>query len=467
MLTFKTQFPLNSDKEVDDLFEVGRIWLAGSPYSSLADDMAHATGICDGWTKTNSNEEIKFAKFINGHQLSALRHENLDDSSVRWVTEVACSKTENDFWVSVQLSVDSELPVEKIDYGKRPHILKTIMSEIGGGLDGPLPVSDRPIYLEDNQVDLAADIITANANYVMPIVYVSVDSHNKPFINPIKLSQWLSGMAHVVVEPTRSFSFQLMPLVYGENSYGGAVAIYWPDGIGKWLFMAKNEYAEPKAMQIAIAKKVRMSLLSQRTKRECTWSYIQEQKSKQRILELKESGSDKVDDYISAFDVELKSKDEEIQRLESEINRLRYNNVSSDANSPRKSRGLSLESNESDLYQGERLSIIVDALRQAIDSTEKHSRRNNVLEDLITSNVQEGEKESILGTLKRILQSYRSMNPSTKKELERIGFEILEDGKHYKLIFRGDQRYPFILAKTGSDHRGGMNSFSEIKKRLF
>ncbi|MEW6764247.1 MAG: hypothetical protein AB1344_00490 [Pseudomonadota bacterium] len=467
MLTFKTQFPLNESKSVDDLFETGRIWLAGSPHSSLASIMADATGIGDEWSAEAGGEKIRFIKHQDGEQFSALRHENVDPSGMRWVTEVACAKREKEFWISVQLSVDSELPVEKIDYGKRPHILKTILREIGGGVDGALTVSDRPIYLLDHQVDLAADVITANAGCLMPVVYVSAGNDGNNLVNAEQLAQWLSGMAHVFVEPSRGFSFELAPLVYRENAYGGAVAIYWPDGIGRWLFLPQGEFEDPRALQIAVAKKVRASLLSQRTKRECTWSYVLEQKSRKRIQELRESGSNKVDEYISAFDSELASKDEEIQRLEAEVNRLKYGYFEQSEGRKTQTTGLNLSADEMDLYQGERLSLVVEALATLLSSAEPHSRRYHVLNDLIKSNSRAGEKEVILESLKELLRTYREMESTTRSELERLGFVINEDGKHYKLIFRGEDRCPFVLAKTGSDHRGGLNSYKDIKKRLF
>lgn len=467
MLTFKTQFPINESKSADDLFETGRIWLSGSPHSSLASIMENATGIGDEWERETVSEKIRFITHQDGEEVSALRHENIDSSGVRWVTEVACAKQEKGFWISVQLSVDSELPVERIEHGKRPHILKTILREIGGGMDGSLIVNDKPIYLTDHQVDLAADVITANAGCLMPVVYVSADSDGKNRVNAVQLAQWLSGMAHVLVEPSRGFSFELAPLVFRENVYGGAVAIYWPDGIGKWLFLPQGEFEDPKALQIAVAKKVRSSLLSQRTKRECTWSYVLEQKTRKRIQDLRESGSDKVEEYISAFDAELASKDEEIQRLESEVNRLKYGYFEQSEGRNAQSNSMSLSVTEIDLYQGERLSFIAEALEVSLNSAEPHSRRYHILTDLFNSNSRPGEKETILDSLKELLRAYREMDSSTRSELERLGFVINEDGKHYKLIFRGEERCPFILPKTGSDHRGGLNSFSDIKKRLF
>lgn len=467
MLTFKTQFPINAEKDIDDLIEAGRKWLAGSPHSKLSARMRTATDIKDDWQHKEEYESVIFARHDDGERVCGLRYENLDQDSRRWITEIVGEKHEAEFLVSIQLSVDSELPVDKIDFGKRPYILKNIMQEIGGGFDGELPVLDTPIYLKDDQLNIAIDAITANAKCTMPVVYISVDSQNNTHIDAQQLAQWLSGMAHVMVEPTRKFSFDLMPEVFGENAYGGAVAIYWPDGIGKWLFIPKGEYIDPSKMQVAIAKKIRLSLLSQRTRRSLTWTNIQELKSKKRIQELKDSGSREVDDYVAAFEHELESKAEEIQRLEQEIARLKYGSYNSAPDRAIHGNVINLDGNEKDLYQGERSSIIVEALETASAASEDHSRRKIILDDIINSSKQEGQRETLLQELKDLLRSYTQMTPNTRSQFERLGFEVSEEGKHYKLVFRGDSRYPFILPKTGSDHRGGLNAYSDLKKRLF
>ena len=59
------------------------------------------------------------------------------------------------------------------------------------------------------------------------------------------------------------------------------------------------------------------------------------------------------------------------------------------------------------------------------------------------------------------------MDNKTRSALTRLGFDLSEDGKHYKAVFHGDPRYMFTLPKTSSDHRAGLNIFSDIKNKLF
>lgn len=469
MLTFKTQFPIANTKSVEDLLECIRIWITGSPHSKMK-NMLGTSKLVDGASHVAVDESLSCSSYKDNEQeIAGVRYEKKEDGEVRWITDVVgCKKyAANSFVVSVQLDVDSELPVERLDQGKRPYILKSIMQHLGGGQDGALTVSDSPIKLEEKDVSLAANLVCGNAGLAMPIAYVSADNQNRPFIDIDQTAKWLSGMAHVVVEPSRAFSFSLMREVYSENAYGGAVCIYWPDGIGKWLFLPGGKYSDSKEMQIAISRKVRSSLLSQRTRKECTWSYLQELLARKRLQELIDSGSKNIDEYIRHFDVEISSKDEEIRRLEAELSRARYARQFSNDSSDRKENDITLHSTENDFYQAERLDIIIDVLETAANNSEQNSRRKDVLSDIASRHRNSGERDRILDQLKNVLRQYTAMTPAVRASLEALGFEISDDGKHYKLIYRKDTRYPFILAKSGSDWRGGMNAFSDLKRRLF
>ncbi|MFO1318556.1 MAG: hypothetical protein U1F52_02985 [Burkholderiales bacterium] len=61
----------------------------------------------------------------------------------------------------------------------------------------------------------------------------------------------------------------------------------------------------------------------------------------------------------------------------------------------------------------------------------------------------------------------KSLDQKSKRTLEEMGFELSDDGKHYKIVFQGDDRYSFSLPKSGSDHRGGLNAASDIGRLLF
>lgn len=464
MLTFKTQFPVNAATEMPDFMDCCRTWIVRSPHTKLA--QAIPEGAFEG-RFGDEQESAHYGLFTSEHSSTGgVRYEKTDTDEVRWVTDVIGYKFKSGFWVSVQLNVDSELPVERLEQGKRPYILKLLMEKFAGGFDGSLPVTDAPIWLSDSDTELAEKIICAGTGSVMPCVYVSRDQNEALILDPYALAQWLSGMAHVVVEPSRRFSSLIMRKVYGENVYGGAVAIYWPDGIGKWVYLP-SRWSSRGALQSAIAKKVRLSLLYQRLRRECTWSHLQEMMSRQKLEELRASGSENIEEYIEYFDKEVSAKAEEIQRLEAELVRARYSRLETRSTAGHESSSISIETPETDLYQGEQIGLIIESLKAAASGAEPHSRRRQLLDALVASNDNPGDREEILERLKELLRPYTSMTAPVRSEFEALGFTILEDGKHYKLLFQGDTRYPFVLPKTGSDWRGGLNAFSQLKKKLF
>jgi len=465
MLTLKTQFVLNPTTSVKDFLAALREWIVRSPHTNLKDEIP--VGAQEGRFGDDNESATFMTAASEAAHLGGVRHEKTDVDQVRWVTDVVGLKKADRFLVSIQLNVDSELPVERLEQGKRPYIFKLLMQRFSGGKDGRLSVQDSPHYLRETDQDLAEALIRASADSVLPIVYVSRLHDGGTIIDPEQLARWLSGMAHVVVEPSARFSATIMRRVDHENVYGGAVAIYWPDGIGKWTYLPVK-WKDPLALQSAISKKVRISLLYQRISRECTWSFIQELGSRQKIEALRESGEQGIDEYIQHFDREIAAKDEEIARLEAEVARLRYSRTSRRLGDNSASEGgFRLESGEVDLYQGEALALVIDALKAASDNSEPHSRRQHVLQSLIENSEHPGDREMILERLKEALRGYTSMTPSFRAELEDLNFSISDDGKHYKIFLCGDERYPFVLPKTGSDWRGGLNAFSDLKKKLF
>lgn len=58
------------------------------------------------------------------------------------------------------------------------------------------------------------------------------------------------------------------------------------------------------------------------------------------------------------------------------------------------------------------------------------------------------------------------MSATLRQALQDLGFEITEDGAHYKLMYCGDSRYRTTIAKTGSDHREGKNIAAVIGKMM-
>lgn len=469
LIAFSTVFPLNHDATADKFSELAKTWLEGSPHSSLAGLLPSSDSGIDDWEVSDTDEHVEAHKIVDGDTtLFGLRYTRDEASGMRWITEVHYAGTPDGNSAAVNLYVDSDSTALWLPKARKPYIVKQLVSHFGEGEDGDFLVTDRPYYLNPNQIEFAASIVEGNCRNTLPIVYVSAFGDEKRSVDPRRLAQWLSGIAHVVVEPDRHFSFRLAVEVDHRNTYGGAVGIYWPDRDVRSLVLPREFEFDPKAIANKISKVIRDRAVRLRIPRILTWANLKESRARIQLDKLRQSGSQDLNEYIESFDQELEAKEQSLAEAENEVRRLEAEVRSLRARTkPLEGQPLLVRGIESDLYEDECLCLAVDALKQAIGSSAEGSRRYHVLSSLISANPVEDHTTEYADTIKRLLSTYQSMEPATAHDLEELGFEISSDGKHHKLIFRGDSRYQVSMSKTSSDHRAGKNLVSEINRLLF
>jgi septal ring factor EnvC (AmiA/AmiB activator) len=218
----------------------------------------------------------------------------------------------------------------------------------------------------------------------------------------------------------------------------------------------------------AIKDEVRAALVHRRPIARCTWAYVRETASRQAIHSLKASGSKEIDDYVKTFDQEIEAMNHRLEDAEREIQRL-YNELRAhEARAGTASGGLIKLGQERDFYPNEVLGILLDAIEDATTRVPPDSRRQHVLRSILEANrLEENPLVSRREQLKRLLRGTSTIDGKVRRELENMGFVISEGGRHFKLVFQGDDRYTFTFPKSGSDRRGGLNAASDIGKLLF
>jgi hypothetical protein len=341
------------------------------------------------------------------------------------------------------------------------------LDALGGGHDGSLEVQSVPTRLQEADVDVAARCIVGKAGCHMPIVYVSAGFDGGYSVEVDLLADALSGMAHVVVEPSRIFSTRLKLEVGSQNVYGGTIGIYWPDGGGRGSFFLGPMFASEEELRLGIIDEVRDALSNRRALARCTWASVQETVARRTYQALKSAGSTEVEKYITEFDKEMSAKEEQLREAEKEIARLRAEVRKYESKIPAGA-GLSLDTgSEQDLYDDEIKEIICNSLQDELSRVAADSRRAHVLKAVCEGNSLRDMSKKNRERLKELLRGYRAMDGRIEQGLRDLGFEVTEDGKHYKLLYQGDDRYTFTLPKSGSDHRGGLNAASDISRLVF
>lgn len=464
---FSTEFPIDSSKSVEDVVRLACQWVSGSPHTKIRKVELDELPVDAEKTVSASSEQVTTA-CANGQDftIGGLRYVRTE-SGLEWTTSIVSLKTNERHVLSLQVSCEAMSTAVRLPPPKKPYFIRQALEKLGGGMDGEVPVTDRPFCLAEGEAGIAAALISGLAKNKLPIVYVSAGFDGNLLVNPNELARYVSGMAHVVVEPNREFSYHLKTLTNSRNAFGGTVGVYWPESDARKSYFIDEDMPNPRAIQLEIAKDIRLALANRRLRSTCTWAHLKETISRKRFELLRSQGSTALQEYIDAFDAEQAAKDgklieaeQEISRLHAEIKRLASANQSSVA-------GLISPGKEQDLYPHEIRDIAIAAIEEALRTTRESSRRQHVLTDLLTTNQPSRHAEKLQEEIKLLFKTYRDMDAPTRSALLKLGFSISEDGKHYKVVFQGDGRYTFTLPKTSSDHRAGKNIASDINNVLF
>lgn len=177
----------------------------------------------------------------------------------------------------------------------------------------------------------------------------------------------------------------------------------------------------------------------------------------------------------SEADALIESVDEEIQKLQRQVEELtRTNDALLYENQGLRIKVNSVEvlpvlyfGNEDEFFPNEIKEMLLTVLEEKLRKLDEKTRQADVLRDIINNNggcQHIAEKKA--KKLKVELKGYKNVSNSLKQLLSEMGFIIEEQGKHYKLIYYGDARYWTTLAKTPSDNKSGTNTALTIIRNM-
>ncbi|MGB5972387.1 MAG: hypothetical protein WBG38_03655 [Nodosilinea sp.] len=170
-----------------------------------------------------------------------------------------------------------------------------------------------------------------------------------------------------------------------------------------------------------------------------------------------------IDTRTEWHEEKIKECEERAKELERELENL---NNSLQSNQNEHLRGISenntvnsivIKASEHDFYPNERLSILLDVLKNSLMNIRSGSRRQHIIADIIHSSDAGFPRGKIKENLQSLFRSYTGIDSRTKRALEHMGFEIVSENTHHKIIFYQDRRYIFSFSKTPSDWRAGRN----------
>ncbi|MBO7514797.1 MAG: hypothetical protein J6T47_04175, partial [Lachnospiraceae bacterium] len=414
----------------------------------------------------------------------AVRHEKREKSGVIWDTDYVMNFRE---WkMAIRLDRSFAPEALKLDSGfSTPHFITLLIQRGFLEDDGDLTVERTPHIIDARRLDFLAGIIKGRKHYRLPVVFISRTYHDEDPVDIGILAGRLKGVAHVLAQDSNVTNPRLKQLTGGENEYYGAIGIYFPtETAGHRKYPYHGDVGYDMTLLERVIRVVIQYSNSQMIDTLYTWQgvnnallrdhlqnqrerYSQELAEKEKLIREKNFAEDLVD----AFDDDMKRLQRQVDELTRSNEALQYENHGLRAKlAAGEAVPLLTMGDEEELYPNEIkelvLAVLDDALKKMDPDPQAVMRRRDVVADILQNNAYQHLIENRAEEIKRLLKNYDGMPSRLRSELERFGFTITEEGKHYKLTYFGDERYQTTFSKTPSDVRTGKNSAQEIQRKM-
>lgn len=405
---------------------------------------------------------------FDGESICAVHFKNTDAHKIDWTTDFVLDLKNH--MLGFQLYRDAPQGGDYTQpYFSLPALVKRILSAGYAGSDKGLEVTDQPVFLQEENMEVMARIIRREAVYNMPVVYISCEADGCWAVDPCMVAKKLNGVAHVVAETSRAVSFKLRDQTDGNNPYAGAVEIFYSNGSRRFLPIQLSGSRSQKGYTIVNSVFQHMNQI--RVEERFSWSELQAGKLRgelSAITQEKEHDSKEYDDLEQMYENILAQEESQNKRLTDQLASANQTIRQLEAQLSAVERTpVLIVGEEQDLYPLEQQSFLMELLEKERRSVAHDSRKQHILESLIAANKCENTVDEKRARLKACLHGYTRMTPAISKELQEIGFTLSEAGKHIKLVFGEDARYTGTLSKTGSDHRAGDNTAHDLIRSIF
>lgn len=359
-----------------------------------------------------------------------------------------------------------------------PHFITLLIEDGFLKDDYKLPVLRTPVYVTDNDLEKFRSVLSGNRQYKLPVIYVSKTSEDIDPLSVTWLSSRLKGAAHVLVEASSPQCREFRKLIGKTEEPFGAVHVYYPsETVSRKNYYFRSNTGNANERLEKVIRNVIQYGISQRVERLLTWQGVSAellnvQLEKQVAIRMnaesaRQKAEDEIDTVYETFDEELRELQNKVAELTNANEALQYENQGLRAKyAVSDAVPVLYFGDEEEFYQGEIRDMILGTLDDALAATEKATRKADVLEDILDNNPYYHLSDERKQRIKDLFKGYKNLTGAMRQELQSLGFEISEAGKHYKITYGGDQRYMVTVGKTPSDNRSGNNNAALISKTM-
>ncbi|MCW1917434.1 hypothetical protein NX862_01570 [Rhodobacter sp. KR11] len=473
MSVFAAEFPTRPDIDKAHFIALTVAWVQGMKSTTLDFRGNEFENYGDEAVVLGRNGEKLTVKEIDVGQsyIIGARHDLLDQEGRNWRTECVLTKTGPDASLRVRVQCLSSNPDAPVLNPKRPFFIKACLQDRWGGVDGPFTVGDGAIPAPEDHA-FGARVLTGDSEAFLPVVYVSACDDGSFVVNPEKLAYDLGGLAHVVVEPSREYSFQMRELCGESNPYGGTIGVVLPKlGVVRRFWLG-GFYTDPRSVELALRSYVQRLVSARAVSLGYEWQELQAHFAKRlrvaRAIQVPQ-GKNFEKSYIEALEQEVAAKDETIANLQERLEQLPSDAVLVGMGDGIIPDGLAAQLGV-ELYPGEfsdRVRAVL-SLASATDALAIDPRTAQLLERLLKASGVSGRHSAIIQALKAASKKDDRAVSEILDVLRGLGYVVTKDGKHFKATPKEELfgLAPITVVNTPSDWRSVKNTVSQISELI-
>lgn len=450
----------------NDFYTELRSWMGvNTIYSSLAAKMAEDVkhGTMQVRTEYTRIKGLEIEE--NGESCLAFRLSNKYYDQI-WITEIFyIDKGEHCF---VALNIDymgdrnafTVVPYQRCDIVR--YFAKSKFAK-----QGELPFSETSAIVPDASTEEAIiETLKGERRLSRPLVYVSILSGTRGYeVDVDSLARRLAGIAYVVAEPNIEFSYSLKEKGCSIYPFNGYIGIYIPgEEVKIWKSRQGSRW---DILEKKIALYIIKAITSRVSSEIPSWAELE--------AELTRKLSGEQQELLAVYEDENNTQTDKIKSASQRISDLMQENAELHARCTSLTEALSAREDNpvlmkrpeiNEFFDGEIYDAILSALKIAEKYIEDETRLKEIVQSVLSQNEYQGNGKRIDESLRQILAKSSRLSDREFSELAKLGFDLVGDNNHYKIVYRNDPRYWFTVHKTSSDYKGPKNLVSDIIRKI-
>ena len=471
MAVFSTEFAVSCEITRAQFAAQAIAWVKGMTGTSLFTQKNALSDFSDEATIVASSGEVltlKECKVSDGFVIGA-RHEIPDAEGRIWRSEVTLTSRSPCAALRIRTQCIIASDGARAQVPKKPYFIKLAIDDGWPAIDAEFSLNQMATVLRDEQLTLAASIINGSISAQLPVVYIS-DPDNKSARFTTEeidnLAFKLSGIAHVVVEPSRTFSRAVMALTEGRNPYGGSIGICLSNyGTVKRYYIG-SLYKDSEELFQGIYSFVSQYVTNRKPRLGWDWQDLIEEAARQLRHEV-QSGSADFNAWLELMDQEMREKDSQIQTLREQLDKLQQQNLESAKNDTHSLFGQISAQLGRELYKGEFFDRLRSIIAEFAGLPKGHSRTREIAQRILTNSAWSGGASRLISRLKEAGKDSANADERFASILMDIGYSYRKVGGHPVMSPDGLCGLSSqTLSSSPSDYRAGRNAAARIIRDL-